>query len=132
MSTTNSAQEMGQRIEQAVREQVAAIFVVAQEAVARGFAGASRSSQAPSGPARPTRTRRNPGKKRPSEDIAALGEQFYSAVCAKPGETMTVLAADVGASARELHRSVTLLRRANRVRAVGTRHLTRYFPMASA
>ncbi len=129
MTNTNSAQELGQRIEHVIREHIAASLLVAQEAVARGFATPSRSSRPPSGPAQ--RTRRNPGKKRPSEDIAALGERFYTAVCARPGETMTILAADVGASARELHRSVTLLRRANRIRSVGTRHLTRYFPMAS-
>jgi hypothetical protein len=56
----------------------------------------------------------------------------YRAVCAKPGETMAVLAPMVGASAREVHRPMTLLRRAGRVRAVGTRHTTRYFPMATA
>lgn len=127
MSNTNSAQDLGQRIEQLIQEHFAASRVLAQEAVARGFATASRP---PSGPSR--RTRGSPEKKRPSADIAALGERFYKAVCAKPGETMTVLAPDVGASARELQRSVTLLRRANRVRSVGSRHLTRYFPMASA
>jgi hypothetical protein len=126
MSNTNSAQDLGQRIEQLIQEHLAASRVFAQEAVARGFAEASRP---PSGPAR--RTKSSPGKKRPSADIAALGEQFYRAVCAKPGETMTVLGVEVGASARELHRSVTLLRRANRVRSVGSRHLTRYFPLAS-
>ena len=126
MSNTNSAQDLGQRIEQLIQEHLAASRVLAQQAVARGFAEASRP---PSGPAQ--RTKSSPGKKRPSADIAALGEQFYRAVCARPGETMTVLRAEVGASARELHRSVTLLRRAKRVRSVGTRHLTRYFPLAS-
>jgi hypothetical protein len=72
----------------------------------------------------------SPGRKRPSADIAALGERFYKALCARPGETMTVLSADVGASGRDLHRSVTLLRRAGRVRSVGTRQATRYYPMA--
>jgi hypothetical protein len=129
MSNTNSAKDLGQRIEQLIQEHVAASRAFAQEAVARGFAMASRP-QPPSGPVRQPRS--SPGKKRPSADIAALGERFYKAVCAKPGETMTVLAPGVGASARELQRSVTLLRRANRVRSVGSRHLTRYFPMASA
>ena len=129
MSSTNSAQDLGQRIEQLIQEHVAASRVFAQEAVARGFATATRR-QPQSGPVR--RPRSSSGKKRPAADIAALGERFYNAVCAKPGETMTVLAPEVGASARELQRSVTLLRRANRVRSVGSRHLTRYFPMASA
>ena len=127
MSNTSSAQDLGQRIEQLIQEHLATSRVFAQEAVARAFGAHTISA---SRVARPVKT--NPGKKRPSADIAALGERFYRAVCAKPGESMTVLAAGVGASARELHRSVTLLRRANRIRAVGNRHLTRYFPMASA
>ena len=52
-------------------------------------------------------------------------------VSAKPGETMSVLMADVGASARELNRPVALLKRAGRVRTVGSRNNTRYFPMVA-
>lgn len=126
MTTTNSNQDLGQRIEQLIQEHLAASRMSAQQAVARAFASVAT---APTGPAR--RAKVSQGKKRPSGDIAALGEHFYKALCAKPGETMTVLAADVGVSALELHRSVTLLRRAGRVRAVGSRHLTRYFPMAN-
>jgi len=61
--------------------------------------------------------------------VAAVAERIYQAVCAKPGEAMTVLAAELGASARELHRPMALLKRAGRVRSAGARHLTRYFPM---
>lgn len=129
MSNTKSAQDLGQRIEQMITEHIAASRACAQEAVARGFASAAIAST-PSAATR--RNRSSPGKKRLSADIAALGERFYQAVCAKPGETMTVLGADVGASARELSRSVILLRRAGRVRAVGSRHLTRYFPLSGS
>lgn len=97
MSNTNSSLDLGQCIEKLIPEHPAASRVFAQEKVVRGFAEASRP---PPGPAR--RTKSSPGKKRPSADIAALGEQFYRAVSAKPGETMTVLGAEVGASAREL------------------------------
>jgi len=62
-------------------------------------------------------------------EIAAQGERIYQAVCAKPGETMTVLSAELGASARELQRPMALLKKAGRVRSAGARHLTRYFPM---
>jgi hypothetical protein len=47
-----------------------------------------------------------------------------------PGETMTVIAPTVGATARELNRPMLRLKQAGRVRSVGTRHATRYFPMA--
>lgn len=130
MSNTNTAQELGQRIEQMIQEHVAASRASAMAAVARAFAKASAT---PPAAATPTpRPRSASGKRRASADIAALGERFYEAVCAKPGEQMTVLAGDVGASARELNRSVRLLRRAGRIRSVGSRHQTRYFPLASS
>jgi hypothetical protein len=127
MTTTNGNEELAQRIEQLIQEHIAASRRYAQEAVARAFGAAT------SAPAREAkRSRSAPSRKRPSGDIVALGERFYKAVCTRPGETMTVLAAEVGSSARELNRSMTLLKRAGRVRAVGSRHLTRYFPMNGA
>jgi len=39
-----------------------------------------------------------------------------------------VIAPTVGATPRELRRPSLLLRRAGRVRSVGQRHATRYFP----
>ena len=108
-----------------VREHLAATRSAARIAVERAF-----GSEAVSDPA-PRRVKSSDGlKRRASTELAALGERFYKAVCVKPGETMTVLSAEVGASARELHRSVALLKRAGRVRAVGQRSQTRYFPMA--
>lgn len=43
---------------------------------------------------------------------------------------MIVLAPVVGSTARELSRPVFLLKRAGRIRSVGAKHATRYFPMA--
>jgi hypothetical protein len=62
----------------------------------------------------------------------ALGERFYGVLCSRPGETMAVLAAEVGASAKELHRAVARMKQAGRVRAVGQRSHTRYFPLSSS
>jgi hypothetical protein len=128
MSNHTTTQDLGQRIEQVIQEHIAEMRVRADEAVARAFA-ASPGRAAPSAPGR--QARRSPGKRRPSADIAALGDQLYQAVCAKPGETMAVLSADVGASARELNRSMLMLRRTGRIRSVGSRHQTRYFPLTS-
>lgn len=126
MTNTNTQWDLGERIERLVQEHIAASRKAAQEAIERAFASAAKP------PLRTPATPRRMGTKRPSADIAALGEGLYRAVCTKPGETMAVLAPMAGASARELNRPMTLLRRAGRVRAVGTRHMTRYFPMASA
>jgi hypothetical protein len=127
MTTMSTGWDLGERIEQLVREHMEASHKAAQAAIERAFASAAKSSVR----VRATVSAPKPGgTKRPSADIAALGERLYRAVCAKPGETIAVLAPMAGASARELHRPMTLLRRAGRVRAVGKRHMTHYFPMA--
>jgi len=125
MTNTNSYEDLGKRIERLVAEHLAASRRAAQDALERAFAPAVGVPAAPSRQSRSTEV----GKRRASADVAALGERFYRAVCSKPGETMTVLAPEVGASARELHLPVMLLRRAGRVRAVGHRSSTRYFPL---
>jgi hypothetical protein len=113
-------------VEQMVREHIAASRKEAEDAMERGFLAARASAAAPR-----RRGSAEGQKRRASAELAALGERFYEAVCEKPGERMAVLGVCVGASARELHRSVTLLKRAGRVRVVGERSLARYFPMAN-
>jgi hypothetical protein len=127
MANTSSTQELGQRIERLVLEHIAASRRAAQDAVERAFA----ATTAPSTPRAQRSKSQGDSKRRPPAEIAALGERVYQAVCSKPGETMTVLAANVGASARELHRPMSLLKRDGRVRSVGQRHRTRYFPVGS-
>lgn len=129
MTKTVSNQDLGERIERLVQEHIVASRRAAQQAVERAFASAA-GKPARMGVPRPIKSAAG-SKRRAPEEIAALGERLYQAVCAKPGETMTVLMADVGASARELQRPMALLKRAGRVRRVGARHLTRYFPMVN-
>lgn len=129
MAKTTSNEELGERIERLVQEHIAASRAAAQDAVARAFASAAPA------PAR-ARARQQvmpstTGKRRTPAEMAALAEQLFQAVCAKPGETMMVLAADVGTSARELHRPMSLLKRDGRVRSVGATSFTRYFPMTN-
>ncbi len=128
MSNTTSNQGLGERIERLVQQHIAESRRAAQEAVERAFAGAASGR----GGTRP-RPRVKPAsdKRRTPEEIAAVGERFYQAVCAKPGETMAVLAANVGASAAELNRPMTLLKQEGRIRSAGSRSRTRYFPMGS-
>jgi hypothetical protein len=57
---------------------------------------------------------------------------LYAAVCAAPGETITVLRKQVEGSARELGLPMSALKRTGRVRTVGSKHKTRYFPLAGA
>jgi hypothetical protein len=61
--------------------------------------------------------------------MTAASERLYQAVCAKPGASKAVLAAEVGLLARELDRPMGHLKNTGKVRSVGQRHLTRYFPL---
>ena len=126
MTNSTSNQALAERIERLVQEHIAATRKSDQEALERAFAAAA-TTQPARAPRQATKTSGR-GKRRAPAEVAALSERIYEAVCAKPGETMTVLAADLGASARELHRPMAMLKRAGRIRSAGARHLTRYFP----
>jgi hypothetical protein len=128
MTHTASSQELGQRIERLVQEQIEAIHRSAREALERAFA------PRPQTPEKTLRVSRAPrvGKRRAPAEVSAVGERLYQEVCAKPGEAMAVLARELGASVRELHRPMALLKQAGRVKSVGQRSNTRYFPKAQA
>jgi len=129
--TTND--ELAAQIEQLVRDHIATIHTTAAAAMARAF-GATKS--ATGSPPQRTRMSSDVAKakrvpRRAAEEVASLVEQFYAALRRSPGETMTTLAPQVGASPRALQVVVERLKRAGRVRSVGQRQFTRYFPMTT-
>lgn len=126
---TNTTDDLGARIEKMIAEHIAVTRKTAQTAMERAFAKAGAAAELPAATARVVRTRA-PGKRRGAAELAGLGERFLRALGSKPGETMAVLAADVEVSPRELHRAVAHLKRAGRVRAIGQRSQTRYFPLS--
>lgn len=125
--------DLAEGIEHLVREYISTIRIAAQRAVERAVAAGVSGAGAPSAkkvrqsPAAPSSRQ---GARRPSNEIGALSERFYEALCRSPGEKMSVLAPQVGSTARELNRPVLVLKRAGRIRSVGMKHATRYFPMA--
>lgn len=127
MKTTTKSleQQIESAVEQLVREHLAACEASAASAVTAAFRRASNSSS--KSPRR--KSARAPAPRRSREELAALEERLYDAIRRHPGETMAVLAPAVGATARELNRPATSLRRQERVRSVGQRQYTRYFPM---
>lgn len=126
-----SIQNLENEIERLVRQYMDACEVAAAAAVQRAFAGA-RTSRPGVTKGRPLAEPRKVAKRRSAEELAALGDKLYAAVISKPGETMSVLAAEVGASARELHKPMALLKSEGKVRSAGQRNHTRYFPMAAS
>ena len=128
---TNTNEDLGKRIERMIAEHVAATRKLAQEAVERAL---NASGVAPLAAAEQPARRRaaTGGRRRGAAELTALGERFYRVLCSKPGQTMAVPAPDVGATPRELRRAVAELKQTGRVRAVGQRAHTRYFPLANS
>ena len=124
--TTTNIDHLTKRIEQVVQEHIAASRRAAEDAVARAFAVAGGKPRRVS----PAAAQAVGGTRRTRTELATLSERLYQAVCARPGESMATLASALGAAARELHRPMAHLKRTGRVRSVGERHLTRYFPLA--
>lgn len=122
-------QELEEQIEKLIRAHLAAYEKAVTGAVERALTSAT-SERSPQ--RRRTKTvARTRGTRRSPEEIAALAEQLYAAVCAAPGETMTVLATKLGTPPRMLQSPAQHLRRDGRVRSVGRRQYTRYFPMST-
>jgi predicted Zn-dependent protease len=127
--TTQSIKELEAQIEKLVREHMAACEIAAQAAVRRAFASRVKAQR----PKVKKRMNEMPASRRPqrsSEEMTEAKERFYAAVCAKPGETMRVLAAEVGLTTRQLERPVAALKRERLVRSIGNGRNTRYFPMS--
>ncbi|HVR03437.1 MAG TPA: winged helix-turn-helix domain-containing protein [Polyangia bacterium] len=134
MTNTTSPQDLCNRIEHLVEEYISATRAAAQAALNRAFATGATATVRPSRSRSPgpTSSRSRTGARRAADEIGALSERLYEAVCRAPGEKMAVIAPVVGATARELNRPMLRLKQAGRIRSVGTRHATRYFPMARA
>lgn len=115
------------QIETLVREHFAQTQREVAAALERAFTSAT-----PSKPARNAapvgRKRRAAGVRRDPQVVEALAEKLHEAVCARPGEGMTVFAEQLGVSVRDLHRPMTKLKGAGRLRVVGERSQARYFP----
>lgn len=123
--------ELAEQIEQLVRQHIEVTRSAATAAVQRAFAALPPDGRSRPGAGASRRARKNVAPRRATEQVAALGERFYAVLCRNPGETMTTLASQVGATPRALHVAVARLKRARRVRAVGQRNHTRYFPMTN-
>ena len=128
MTNTNPSNnhELSHKIEQLVQEHLESSRRQATEALERAF-----GTELVAGKVQRAERTRSLGKRRGKKEVAALGERFYEAVCEKPGESMKVLAEVLVAAPRELHRPVTLLKEAGRIRTVGKRQFMRYFPMVA-
>jgi hypothetical protein len=118
-----------QKLEQQIGAAVAAYLEASQAAARAAMERAFRS--APSAPSRaakaPVGNRRSGAKRNPAE-MERLSDSLEQAVRARPGETMKTYADELGATPRQLQVPAARLKRTGRVRTVGQRQFTRYYP----
>ncbi len=124
MNTSTSKEVLGMRIEKIVQEHIAACHLEAEAALQRAFSTAKL-------PTKPTPARKPAAKSRvyrTPEEVAALGDRFYQALCDSPGRTTAALAKTIDVTSLELRAPLARLKQAGRIRSVGQRQHTRYFP----
>jgi predicted transcriptional regulator len=110
-----------------VHEHLTACRREAEEALVRAFAfSPQKSSKVSAAKSSKIENRRS------ASELATLRARLYEAVLARPGETMVVLAQEVGLSGGELQFPMRQLRQTKQVRSAGQRNAMRYFPMAVA
>ena len=115
--------DLSEQIDKLVRDHLAQAHAEAAAAVERAFALDVKATKAKG----PRRTRAT-GQRRDPALVAELAERLHAEVMVAPGESMVVYAKQLDANVRELHRPMTLLKRAGRLRTTGVRNNTRYFP----
>jgi hypothetical protein len=119
---------LGQRIEDLIREHIAACRGVARSAIERALAGeARRPKAAPS-----AKAGQPPSGRRTRAETEAVAERLYEAVVAEPGATMMRLAPKLKLSSAALQRPMELLRKGGRVRTIGARIHMQYYPIVDA
>lgn len=123
--TTKTTEDLQDQIERLVREHLTAQQRVAKAAIERAFASVAA-------PAKTRLPQLQTGQRRAPAEMARLADRLCEAVRANPGETIKVIASQVGETPRALNRPMSHLKREGRVRSAGQRHLTRYFPMTAS
>lgn len=135
MSAPKTPEELARRIESLVAAYVSEAERVAQAALSHSFSNAhdrpgKKSTPASAKPSTPNS--RQQSSRRTPQQLADLADQLAARVVDQPGESMASFAKHMGVSVRDMHRPMTMLKDQGRVRSVGQRTLTRYFPAAQA
>lgn len=128
MKNPGTPEQLANAIESLVASYMDEVRVAAQRAVERSLTrGAAVRT-----PTKRSDTRRaaprSGAKRRTQTELDEVCEELCKLVRARPGEAMTTLAEAMGMPMSALQRPMAKLRTEGRVRGVGQRHLTRYFP----
>jgi DNA-binding NtrC family response regulator len=128
MKIPGTAEQLADAIESLVASYMDEVRLAAQRAVERSLTrGAVVRVPSKNSDARRAAPQ-SATKRRSRTELDAVCEELCKQVRARPGESMVTLAEEMGMSMSALQRPMAKLRADGRVRSVGERHLTRYFP----
>jgi hypothetical protein len=127
MKNPNTTMELAGAIENLIGTYLDGVRAAARQAVERGLIG-SAGGGPPGGRGKFTARRTAIGNRRTSAQIGETCAGLCEGVRARPGVSMVELAAQLGATVVSLQLPMAKLKAEGRVRSVGQRHLTRYYP----
>jgi ribosomal 50S subunit-recycling heat shock protein len=104
------------------------IRLVAQHALERSLARPAVASDRVKAQVHRASPRKPSGTRRSGAEIEAICERLCERVRVRPGASMVTFASELGTTVRALERPMAKLKAEGRVRSVGQRHLTSYFP----
>jgi hypothetical protein len=132
MKAPTSSEELAQAIEVLVKGYVEEAQRVATAALESAFQRSRPGQQGRRPRRRRTSAPREERQRRTQAELESLTEQLYDAVHELAGESMARFSEHLDVPAEQLQRPMARLREAGRVRRVGERHLSRYFPAVGA
>jgi hypothetical protein len=128
------AQQLEAEMAKAVSLIISASHAAATDAVdeAFGLTQQRRQTKTKPGSNRSALERAPATPRRSAAEIKSLEENLLQTVSATPGESMNVLAPRVGATPSQLQVPIARLKNGGRIKTVGERQFTRYFPIECA
>jgi hypothetical protein len=132
MKSPGTPEQLADAIESLVASYMDEVRLAAQRAVERSLTRGAVSRPPSKAPSNGSEGRRAASSSRTARrsrtELDEACEQLCKLVRGRPGESMVTLAGEMGMPMSTLQRPMAKLRADGRVRSVGERHLTRYFP----
>ena len=128
MKCPSTPEQLADAIESLVASYMQEVRLAAQHALDRSLVRPAVASGVSKGKGRGGAPRKSSTMRRSGAELDEICEGLYKLVRARPGESAAKLAAAMGETAPTLQRPMAKLKAEGRVRSVGERHLTRYFP----
>lgn len=128
----NLQTQIEERINVMVGEVLVLLRRVANDAINNALSGTAATVGSGAAPERGKQRVSKPQAKRSPAELKDLSERLYQKIDEQPGQGMAVYAEALAVAARDLGVVMRRLKKDGRVRTVGERDRTRYFPMDQA